>query len=180
MTLGDYEVFLAGLHDGMWTPPLNISDSRDIDSLGPDVTVTADALAHVVWIDGAERIRYSYGQDASWSTPTTIATTPGFANGVRIAAESGKFLHVAWDEDRYEGYEVRAATAPERTQQWPESYTVFDSTTSLKDVSLASIPSGGVGMSWSQISGSGHSSIFTSRREAIRAHRVWVPLLFSR
>ena len=179
VTLGDFEVFLAGLHDGMWTPPLNISDSRDIDSLGPDVTVTADALAHVVWIDGAERIRYSYGQDASWSTPTTIATTPGFANSVRVAVESGKFLHVAWDEDRYEGYEVRATAAPERTQQWPESYQVFDSTTSLKDVCLAPNPAGGVGLSWSQTSESGHSSIFVSRREPIRAHRIWVPLLFN-
>ena len=171
--LGDYEIFLAGLHDGTWTPPLNISDSRGVNTLGPDVTVTADGFAHIVWIEGDEQVRYSYGQATSWSAPTTIATATGYANGVRIATESGKFLHVAWDEE----YVVRATSAPERAQQWPESYVVIDSNDLLRDVSLAPNPLGGVGLSWSQTSETGRSNIFASRREPMRAHRIWVPLL---
>jgi hypothetical protein len=172
--LGDYEVFLAGLQDGTWTPPVNISDSHDIDTLGPDVTVTADGFAHVVWIEGDEHVRYSYGQDTSWSEPTTIATATGYANGVRIATESGKFLHVAWDE----GYEVRATTAPERTQQWPESSVVADSDDTLRDVCLATNPSGGVGLSWAETYDAGQSSIFVRQREPMRDHRMWMPLLY--
>ncbi len=171
--LGAYEVFLAGLRDGTWTTPLNISDSRDLNTLGPDVTVTADGFAHLVWIEGDKQVRYSYGQATSWSTPTTIATATSYANGVRIAAESDKFLHVAWDEE----YEVRATTAPERAEQWPESYLVIESNDVLRDVCLARNPSGGVGLSWSQTSETGRSNIFASQREPMQAHRMWMPLL---
>ena len=171
--LGDYEVFLAGLQDGTWTPPLNISDSRDVNTLGPDVTVTGDGLAHVVWIEADEQVRYSYGQATSWSAPSTIATAEGYANGVRIAVEAGKLLHVAWDEE----YVVRATSAPERAQQWPENYVIWDSNDLLRDVCLTSNPLGGVGLSWVQTSETGRSSIFASKREPMRTYRIWVPLL---
>jgi hypothetical protein len=172
-TLGDYEVFLAELQDGTWTPPLNISDSRNANTLGADVTVTADSFAHIVWIEGDKQVRYSYGQATSWSAPTTIASATGYANGVRIATESGKFLHVAWDEE----YEVRATAAPERTQHWPDSYLVIESNDLLRDVCLARNPLGGVGLSWSQTSETGSSKIFASQREPMQAHRMWLPLL---
>jgi hypothetical protein len=175
--LGAYEVFLAGLRDGTWTTPLNISDSRDLNTLGPDLTVTANGLAHIVWIEGDEQIRYSYGQALSWSTPTTIASAEGYANGVRIAVESGRFLHVAWDEEGYNGYKVHATSAPERTQEWPEDYGLWDSREALRDVCLAPNPSGGVGLSWTQTSETGRTSIFASRREPMQAHRMWMPLL---
>ena len=141
---------------------------------GPDVTVTTDGLAHIVWIEGDEQVRYSYGQATSWSTPTTIATTRGYANGVRIAAELGKFLRVAWDE----GHVLRATAGLARTQQWPESYEAIESNDLLRDVCLAPNPSGDVGLSWSQTSDTGHSSIVVSQREPIRSHRIWAPLLF--
>ena len=172
--LGDYEVFLAGLHGGTWTPPLNISDSLDINTLGPDMTATADGLVHAVWIEGDQQVRYSYGQGVSWSTPTAVATSAGYANGVRIAIEAGNLLHIAWDEE----VTVRATSAPERAQQWPESYAVIGSTALLRDVCLSPNPSGGVGLSWSETSDNGHSSIFASRREPLRTHRIWVPLSF--
>ncbi len=177
--LGAFEVFLAGLRDGTWTTPLNISDSRDLNTLGPDVTVTANGFAHIVWIEGDEHIRYSYGQAASWSTPTTIASAGGYANGVRIAVESDRFLHVAWDEEGYGEYKVHATSAPERTQEWPEDYLLWESSEALRDVCLAPNPSGGVGLSWTQTSEIGRTTIFASRREPMQAHRMWMPLVVS-
>jgi hypothetical protein len=170
--LGDYEVFVAGLRDEIWTPPVDISDSRDINTLGPDITVTPDSLAHVVWIEGDEQVRYSYGQAVSWSMPTLVATAVGYANGVRIATESGSLVHVAWDEE----YVVRATYAPAGSQQWPASYIVVDSAALLRDVCLSANPAGGVGLSWSLTSDTGDSTIFASKREPLRTHRIWVPM----
>jgi hypothetical protein len=170
--LGDYEVFLAELRDGVWSPPLNISDSRDINTLGPDIITTSDGTAHVVWIDGDELIRYSYGQGSSWSAPTTVAAAIYYANGAHIAAESDKALHIAWDEEDM----VRAASAPPRTTKWPEPQPVANTSDLVRDVCLAPNPSGGVGLSWLQTSDSGKTSFLASQREPVRAQFIYIPL----
>lgn len=170
--LGGYEIYLSELRDGAWDAPVSISASAQVDSLGPDVTTTSDSRAHVVWVEGGAQIRYSFGQGAYWSVPTTIWTAPGCGHAPRVLAQTDDFLYVAWDEDMV----LRAASAPAGSRVWPDVSQWEIQSGTLYDVSLAPIATGGIALAWAAHDNEGHAGVYARLRIPLRMYQTWVPL----
>ena len=176
--LGDFEVLLTELRNGYWDAPLNVSTSPGIHSIGADVTTTSDSWAHVVWVDGGEKVRYACGRGDQWSQPLTVSDALDTASKPRIVAEMGTYLHIAWDDVTT----VRATATAENIFPWPTGYgyTLKNADSILRDITLALIPGGGVGLGWMQADAeSGYTDIYASTRAPIdsNSNRLWVPLL---
>jgi len=179
-SLGDFDIFLTMLYAGTWMPPLDISDSRFVESLGPTIASTADGQAHIVWVDGEWQVLYSSGRQTAWSAPQLISTAIGYAQNPRLTVEKGKYLHLAWDEegDGEAPNMLRVTATAAGTPNWPLGY-VTSSYNWFRDVALAAIPTGGVMLSWIEITGNAGNSLRASFREPMREPRVWLPILLS-
>ncbi len=176
-SLGDFDIFLATLYADTWMPPLDISDSHFIESLGPTITSTADGEAHIVWVDGEWEVLYSHGKHNAWSMPQLISTAIGYAHSPRIVVEKGKYLHLAWDEEgEGEGPNLLRVTSMVQHQlSWPLGY-VTSSYNRFRDVSLTTVPTGGIALSWTEVS-SDATSLRVSFREPMREPRAWIPMI---
>ncbi|MEJ5197787.1 MAG: DUF5666 domain-containing protein [Anaerolineae bacterium] len=178
-SLGDFDIFLCELRDGVWSPPFDISDSRGVDSLGADVATTPDGQAHIVWVDGEWAVLYSYGRQTAWTWPQVVSLAAGYAGNPRIAVEAGRYLHVAWEEEG-EGEvpsALRATAMAQGATTWPPGYMINGNSV-FKDLYLTAIPGGGVGLSWTELNGYAGASIRASLREPMRSYRLWLPGLF--
>lgn len=181
-SLGDFDIFLSTLRDGTWTPPLDISDSRLVDSLGADIASTSDSTAHIVWVDGEWDVRYSYGRGTAWSAPELVSVpldAGSYAVHPHIVVEAGKYLHLAWqEEDGYgQAYTLRVTAREEHAAGWPAGYAI-SSRNAVRDAMLAAAPTGGVGMSWAEASAAG-SNLRISLRQPMREDRIWLPAIFA-
>jgi len=177
-SLGDFDIFLCELRNGIWSPPFDISDSPNVDSLGADVAATADGQAHIVWVDGEWQVLYSYGRQAAWTWPRIISLAEGYAGNPRIAVEAGQYLHVAWEEEG-EGAipnALRATSTAQNQADWPPGYMI-SSNGIFRDISFAVVPTGGVGLTWAEVNGYASASIRASLRSPMRTYRVWLPHL---
>jgi|GEM_PF-920278 len=180
---GAFDIFISALRDGTWSPPLNLSDSPEADSLGPDITSTTDGEMHVAWVDNEWAVRYCYGQQAAWSLPQVVAVVDGYASNPHITTEGGKYLHLVWEEEGGEPGQPNAlwATATDsRTRDWAVAYQLISSNSSrFKDTALTAIPFGGVGLSWAEVNDVTGTSLRVSVREPMRDYRIWLPTILS-
>ncbi|MGC8780523.1 MAG: DUF5666 domain-containing protein [Anaerolineae bacterium] len=177
-SLGDFDIFLSELRNGIWSPPFDISDSRNVDSLGADVATTADGQAHIVWVDGEWAVLYSFGRQTAWTWPQVVSLAAGYAGNPRIVVEAGRYLHVAWEEEG-EGevpHALRATAMAQGTATWPAGYMISGSSL-FKDLYLTTLPDGGVGLIWAEVNGYANTSIRASLREPMRSYRLWLPAL---
>jgi hypothetical protein len=170
---GTFDVFLTELTDNVWTLPVNVSDSPDVESLGVSITATWDGVVHMTWVDQGRQVRYSYGRGWTWSVPQTVWTADTMAHGPSIVAEYGSILHVAWDQ----GNTIWAIRAPARPPSWPQPSLVASPAGVLQDLTLALMPGGGIAMGWVQASSPGDVSVYQSWRGTTSFRRAWLPLL---
>ncbi len=177
-SLGDFDIFLVELRNGIWSPPFDISDSPDVDSLGADVATTADGQAHIVWVDGEWQVFYSYGRQAAWTWPQVVALAEGYAGDPRIAVEAGRYLHVAWGEEGEAALPnaLRATSKAQNQADWPPGYRLT-SNGLFRDASFVVVPAGGVGLTWAEVNGYLSAAIRASLRESTRTYRFWLPYL---
>jgi hypothetical protein len=178
--LGDFDIFVAELYGGTWTSPLDIVDDRNADSIGVDITTTADNLGHIVWTDNESAVRYSYGQGTSWALPRLVSNASGYASDARILSEAGKYLHIAWEEEGdNEGQNaIRAVSGRGYETDWSFSDVIIGDS-AYRDVALAAIPTGGVSLSWVEICDATGASIRASIREPMKDGRIWLPAIYS-
>lgn len=171
---GAFAVYISEMTDSdRWSMPINVSDRPEKDALGPDLIVTSDGFAQLVWVDGAQEIRYCFGRGLYWPSVTTISQAPLAARGPRITAEHGALLYIAWDE----GNIVRAVSSSPAPGRWPNPQTVTgpeDST--LTDVTLTTMPGGGVTIQWVQVPQPGTAAIYTSRQASRFSQHYWLPI----
>lgn len=177
-SLGDFDIFLVELRNGIWSPPFDISDSPDVDSLGADVATTADGQAHIVWVDGEWQVLYSYGRQAAWTWPQVVALAEGYAGDPRIAVEAGRYLHIAWGEESEAALPnaLRATSRAQNQADWPPGYRTT-SNGLFQDISFAVVPAGGVGLTWAEVNSYMGAAIRASLREPTRTYRLWLPYL---
>ena len=178
---GDFDIFVSTLRDGTWSPPLDLSDSPRAESVGPDITSTADSEMHVAWVDDELLVRYCYGQWAAWSLPQVVAGVGGYASNPHIISEGGKYLHLAWEEEGEpdQPNALWAASTNQHARSWPTAYRMVTGNSLFKEPALAVIPAGGVGLSWAEVNDVTGTSLRASVREPMREYRVWVPTILS-
>lgn len=171
---GVFDVLLTQMSNGNWNLPVNMSDNAQIESIGPDLTTTADGQVHLTWVDDNRYVRYAYGKAGLWSYPQTVALAPATARGPRIVSENGFILHLAWDE----GNVVRAAVSPAGRTTWPDAQLVAQQIGNMREVTLAVIPNRGIGIGWVQLAGPNNAGVFESWRGPAVAPRLWLPVSF--
>ena len=178
---GDFDIFVSMLRDGTWSPPLDLSDSPQAESLGPDITSTADSEMHVAWVDNEWAVRYCYGHQAAWNLSQVVAVVGGYAGNPHIISEGGKYLHLVWEEEGEPGEPnaLWAASTSQHARSWPTAYRMLTGGSRFKDTALAVIPAGGVGLSWAEVSDVTGTSLRASVREPMRDYRVWMPTILS-
>jgi uncharacterized repeat protein (TIGR01451 family) len=95
--------------DGAWSTPEAITIGYG-PSGWPDLSVTGDGVAHVVWhsrTTGNEEIYYAQRRpDGSWSWMENVSDNASNSEYVRIAADSSGILHAIWRDGTREKEDV--------------------------------------------------------------------------
>lgn len=170
---GNYSIFLSEQRGDGWSLPINISDRERVDATDVSLTATADGLAHLVWVEGDQTLRYDFGQGLYWPEPRTIAQATMLSEPSILA--EGDFLHMAWDEKDT----LRALSVPKTPPTWPKPDTVVAQGESLKDVGLAAAQTGGVTLIWVQTTQSNGVSIYESHYEGPTRRSIWLPIMLA-
>ena len=170
---GTYHIFFSERRDGSWTLPVDVSARPEVESIGANLTVTPDGLAHLTWVDGGQEVRYGFGQGVYWPNPVTVARAATQASGPHILAERNERLYIAWDE----GDIVRAASATPSTLNWPKSSVITSPLDTLGDVVLALGPGDEVSLGWIQTHQPLDVDIFESWQASSLQPRAWLPLI---
>jgi hypothetical protein len=171
---GTFHIFLSERWGTSWSLPVDVSDRPGVDSIGVSLATTPDALAHLVWIDDGQEVRYCFGQGSYWPYPVTVTRAAALARGPQILAEGGVRLHIAWDE----GDMLRATSAAPITQNWPKPVVITAPTGDLRDVVLTSGPGNGVSLDWVQTQQPQDVGIYESWRASDLTKRAQLPLIF--
>lgn len=171
---GVFNIFLSQWQGAGWSLPINISDRSDRDAIGVNLVTTADGLAHLVWIEGLQTVRYNFGEGLYWPNPQIVSQAAIMARGPHIAVTTGDMLHIAWDE----GELLRITAAPKSPPSWPKPEVVMALQGTLKDVefTVQGEPRNSLTLSWVQTSAPGNVSIYQSHREMQLPWRIWLPL----
>lgn len=171
---GVFNILLSQWQGGSWSVPINVSDRTDLDAIGVSLATTADGLAHLVWIEGLQTVRYDFGAGAYWPNPQTVVHATVMARGPRIAVAPGDVLHIAWDE----GEVLRITSAAKAPPSWPKPEVVTALQGTLKDVGLTvgGRPGANLTLSWVQTAAPGNVNIYQSYRERQPNRRIWLPL----
>lgn len=80
-----------------WSSPYNVSNSSDVESEMPALTVTDSGVAHVVWEEGGE-LYHSYRAAGSWSDPSQVPYT-GTSEQPALEAGPGERVHLVYVDD---------------------------------------------------------------------------------
>lgn len=172
--IGSYAIYLSELAEtNRWSMPVNVSDQPEGDAQDPDLVVTDDGFAQIVWIENGQEVRYCFGRGFYWPPAATVVRAPIAAHGPRIAAENGIVLHIAWDE----GVLVRAVSSPPAPGQWPKPIIVAGADAgALRDVTLTSMPGGGIAVEWVEASQPNQAGIYASWQTPRFSQHYWLPI----
>jgi len=170
---GRYHIFFSERDNGVWTLPVDVSDRPLVESIGVNLTTTADGLAHLTWIDDGQEVRYDFGRGLYWPAPVTVTRAASQARGPRILAEGSAQLHIVWDE----GDMLRASSAPPTTLSWPKPTVITAPLATLRDVAVTLGPRNGVAVGWIQTTRPLDVSVYESQHVSNLSPRVWLPLV---
>ncbi len=170
---GQYDIFVSELVEGAWSLPTNASDSPGADSLSASIATTQDGVVHVTWSDLNQRIQYCYGRDVYWSQPQLVWDASSTANAPHIIADSRGYLSIAWAQLETI-WTTRALAMP---AQWPKPTMVAASEGSLKDVTLALLPTNAVAVSWVRSLSPENTSVYVTWQATGLQPRAWFPMV---
>ncbi len=168
---GKYDIFLSQLGGSGWSLPVNISDDAQFDAIGAHLATTPNGLAHIVWIDGDQKVFYCYGRDFYWPLPQAVVHAEVIARSPQIAIARGDHMHIAWDE----GDIVRTVVAAPMTGVWPRPDALMPQTGDLREVALAATPDGGATIVWIQALQPGAVAVYESARGIGFIPHSWIP-----
>ncbi len=100
---GKYEILYSRNAGSGWGLAEEVSRSPGIDSLAPDVAVTSDGIAYVIWTQGSSVV-YAARKATGWTAPITVSQ--GTAYSPFIAADDAGFVHAVWTEQDTSGYRL--------------------------------------------------------------------------
>ncbi|MFC1683407.1 hypothetical protein ACFL0G_04295, partial [Candidatus Zixiibacteriota bacterium] len=108
-TNGDIYYSSSVVGSGVWTPPVNISNSSTWPSLYPAISIDGSDGIHVVWQEADYDIWYTHFPlgGAAWTAPLNISNTGGSAERPSIANTidySSDKIHVVWYDYALVGY----------------------------------------------------------------------------
>ena len=170
---GTFHIFLSERRDGSWMLPIDVSARPQVESIGANLTTTADGLAHLTWVDGGQEVRYCFGQGGYWPDPVTVTRAAVQAQGPRILSERSQQLHIAWDE----GDMIRAASATPMTLSWPKPSVVTAPLGTLNAIAMTLGPGNEVSLGWIQTLQPSDVDIYESWRPSTLTPRAWLPLI---
>jgi hypothetical protein len=170
---GTYHIFFSERRAGSWSLPIDVSARPLVESIGVNLTTTADGLAHLTWVDDGKEVRYGFGMGSYWPDPVTVSRAATLASGPRILSERNEQLYIAWDE----GDIVRATSATPATLNWPKPSVITAPLGTLGDVVMALGPGNEVALGWIQTLEPLVVDIYESYRSRDPQHRTWLPLI---
>jgi len=94
---GKWEIYHTTWLNGNWLAPQNISNTS-ASSQQPDIILTAENVAVIVWMEGAEgasRIYYAWQAEETWNTYWVPASVDG--RRPSIALDAYPYLWVVWE-----------------------------------------------------------------------------------
>lgn len=170
---GTYHIFFSQRDNGVWSLPIDVSDQPLAESIGVNLTTTADGLAHLTWIDDGQEVRYGFGRGSYWPAPATVTRTAGQARGSRILSAGSTRLVIVWDE----GDMIRASSAPPTTSVWPKPAVITAPLATLRDVAVAIGPRNSVTVGWIQTTQPADVSVYESQQVPDLSPRAWLPIV---
>ena len=174
-----YEVY-ATFGDGRnnWNPwgAMNLSTSRDTDSIRPQLAGIRDKGAFIVWQEniGAGEVYYAdnleYGD--YWSEPINLSQNTTRSEQPSIAVSTVGDVHVIWNEDSQLLHRYRISLSP----TWSSSDAI-DNAPNANEVTLAVAPNRSLHVLWSQPVAAENRDIYYCNGAWDWPNHLWLPLL---
>ncbi|HDN80461.1 MAG TPA: exo-alpha-sialidase [Chloroflexi bacterium] len=100
---GKFEIFYSYYDGTNWSLPQDISQTPDVDSISPDITVTPQGRVYIAWVEGTQ-LYYRSGGSQGWGPSIPLST--GQASAPSIATDSQGMVHILWNEQDASGYRL--------------------------------------------------------------------------
>lgn len=172
-----YDVYFSRLEGYSWLPPLNLSDSLDADSTGPDLFVQADGTPHLAWqevMSATPQIQYSQG--TGWTQTLTLSDSSSGAYLPSLTVDTWGRRHAAWEDFAFPYYRIRHMLGPTENPIWSPPTTLARSSSlsqQLEEVSLYPGPDGTIHAVWVETE-SGKGEVFYTSSQL---YHIYLPLL---
>lgn len=172
-----YEIYHAQWDGQAWSLPENLSDSQNHSTI-PDIAVSADGVAHVVWeerINDTDYIYYCGNRSLSWSVQEMISEGPGNAYLPSVTVDAYGFPHVAWDASDRLAYRWRISLS----SPWSALNYIARNGQGIADVALYA-QGERLHAVWAERAADTNWDIYYSSQPTVFVHRVKLPLVMRR